>query len=94
MFWITWLFQWPLSFLISSGYDAEDYVQKIHVPIVFVHSVKDPVVPYKFGRELFDKANEPKEFWEVQEPSHIQAFAYEESPLREKLVKFLDLIFQ
>lgn len=35
-------------------------------PILIIQSLEDEVVPYEMGRELFEKANEPKTFYEIQ----------------------------
>ena len=34
-------------------------------PKLFIHSKEDDIVPYKFGKKLFNVAKNPKEFLEI-----------------------------
>lgn len=58
--------------LVRSKYNAIDYVDKITVPKLFIHSTDDEVCPYSMGCELFAKATGKKSFWQIGGP-HIQA---------------------
>jgi len=51
---------------VPSKYDAVDYIDKITVPKLIIHSTEDNVCPYFMGKELFEKAKEPKQFWEIK----------------------------
>jgi fermentation-respiration switch protein FrsA (DUF1100 family) len=55
----------PVRLLSRYHYPASAYVQQIHVPLLVIHSPEDDIVPYKFGRRLFESANEPKEFLQI-----------------------------
>lgn len=52
--------------LIPSKYNAIDYIDKISVPKLVIHSSEDMVCPFYMGKELFDKANGIKQFWEIK----------------------------
>ncbi|MCW3084266.1 MAG: hypothetical protein JWP12_1632 [Bacteroidetes bacterium] len=58
--------------LVPSKYDAIDYVDKITVPMLFIHSTEDQVCPYAMGCELYAKALGKKEFWQIK-GGHIRA---------------------
>lgn len=58
--------------LVPSKYNAIDYVDRITVPKLFIHSTEDQVCPYSMGCSLFAKATGKKEFWEIR-GGHIQA---------------------
>ena len=47
------------------GYRTIDYIKEVHCPVMLIYSRNDEIVPYKFGLELYDAANEPKEFIEI-----------------------------
>jgi uncharacterized protein len=87
--WLTWPLQWPLSFLVSDDLSPIDSIQDVHVPLLFVHSPMDPVVPFESGNALFSAAPEPKELWEVAWDGHCSAFINKDDRYRKKLVDYL-----
>lgn len=52
--------------MVPSKYNAIDYIDKISVPKLIIHSTEDEVCPFYMGKELFEKAKNPKQFWEVK----------------------------
>ncbi len=74
--------------LISSKYEAIDYVDQITIPKLFIHSTEDEVCPFYMGKDLFEKAKEPKNFWEIK-GGHIQASHLYASEFAQK---FIDII--
>jgi uncharacterized protein len=60
----------PVRSLLSTKYDSLSKISRVKSPIVFVHATGDPVVPYALGRELFEAANAPKQFFEVPADLH------------------------
>ena len=56
----------PTQLLTLIKYASIDRIENIYCPILISHSQSDEVVPYKFGRQLFEKANTPKVFMELQ----------------------------
>jgi fermentation-respiration switch protein FrsA (DUF1100 family) len=81
---------WPLAWLLlSDAHAPEDSVARIApVPMLFLHSTHDPVVPLAEGRRLFDAAGEPKEFMELAQAGHTVAANTEEG--RARLVQFFE----
>ena len=55
----------PTSLLTRIKYPSINRIPNIKSPVLIIHSVNDDIVPYKFGRQLFDKANNPKVFLEI-----------------------------
>ena len=56
----------PAQLLTRIKYASVDRMENIHCPILFSHSQTDEIVPYKLGRQLFEKAQAPKVFMELQ----------------------------
>ncbi|MBW0147468.1 alpha/beta hydrolase [Marinobacter arenosus] len=83
-FWLTWLFQAPLSWTIPGTYEGVDHINDISpVPTLIIHSVRDGIIPYHHGKELYKAADEPKEFLQTDTP-HAATFvipAYKETVL-------------
>ncbi len=87
-FWLTWAFQWPLSFTISDEYPPIEAIPKISpIPLLLIHSKQDEVIPYSHGEALYAAAKQPKLFWSLKEIKHIQIFSVENN--RKKFVKYL-----
>ena len=55
----------PVRWFARFGYRTIDYIKEVHCPVMLIYSRNDEIVPYKFGLELYDAANEPKEFIEI-----------------------------
>ena len=55
----------PVRWFAMFGYRTIDYIKEVHCPVMLIYSRNDEIVPYKFGLELYDAANEPKEFIEI-----------------------------
>ena len=88
-FWLTWPFQYPLSWTVSDSYSAESWIGQVSpVPVLILHGLDDPVVPTHHGRLLFDAARDPKQFWLTARPGHIQSFG--DDAVRSQLARFLD----
>ena len=51
--------------LVKEEYSAEKSIQDYNKPILVIHSVEDETIPIEHGKTLFDIANQPKEFYEI-----------------------------
>lgn len=51
--------------IVYDGIRAEKEIKKNHKPILIIHSKEDKRTPIEFGRKIFDEANEPKYFMEI-----------------------------
>jgi fermentation-respiration switch protein FrsA (DUF1100 family) len=56
----------PVRLVMKNPFDAIDKIDRIHAPILFLHSPDDTVIPISEARRLFDAAHEPKTFVEVK----------------------------
>lgn len=83
-FWLTWPLQIPLSWTITDDYEASEYIADISpVPVMIIHSVRDGIIPFHHGQELYEAAEEPKRFLQTDTP-HASTFvipAYKEEVL-------------
>ena len=72
--WITWLFQWPLSYTISNAYNPLDSIALISpIPVCVIHSENDEMIKMYHADRLFEAANEPKSF-ELIDSNHSAVF--------------------
>jgi uncharacterized protein len=55
----------PARLLSRIDYDTEKRLAEIHSPVLVIHSRTDDMIPFEHGTTLFRRANEPKEFLEI-----------------------------
>ena len=64
----------PVNLLLKDKYDSINKIYKITKPILIMHGMKDDIVPYLMGVELFNKANEPKYSFFPKDDNHMMDF--------------------
>ena len=55
----------PVQWFARFSYRTIDYIKDVGCPVMLIYSRNDEVVPFEFGLELYEAANEPKEFIEI-----------------------------
>jgi uncharacterized protein len=60
----------PVRLLMQDQYKSSLHIGEYRGPLFIIHGTADRVVPFKHGRKLFDLANEPKHFVEVEGAGH------------------------
>ena len=74
--------------MVVRGVDPIEYVGSITpIPLLFVHSQDDPIIPYSYVEELFEKANQPKKLLTTR-GRHTATFNKQEN--RQRLIRYLD----
>jgi len=88
-FWLTWPFQYPLSWTVNDDYSAERWIGQVSpMPVLILHGLDDPVVPTHHGRILNDAARDPKGLWLTARQGHVQSFGGD--AVRAQFVRYLD----
>jgi uncharacterized protein len=60
-------FAWlPAKALVRHKFDNGEAIAKVTAPLLIVHGNEDRLIPIEHGRQLFELANEPKEFLAIQ----------------------------
>lgn len=87
--WLTWLFQ-PIGWLLMSDtYAPKNFLGNLApTRLIVIHGDADRQVDISMGRDVFNRASEPKEFWEIAGGHHIDALWRIEN--RTRLLKALD----
>ncbi len=60
----------PARWVLSDRYPSIDRISSVHVPVLVIAGDRDDVVPEWQSRQLFDAANEPKEYVLVPGAGH------------------------
>lgn len=90
-FWLTWPFQYPLSWTLPSDYNPIDIIDIYSpTPVLLIHGEGDDIIPIHHAQQLFAVAKEPKTFWSVPNAGHISSLR--QPAVRNKLVDYLKQI--
>lgn len=65
----------PVRWISRHDYDTRSRMARIAAPVLIAHSPQDELIPYRHGRELFERAREPKHFVELQ-GGHNEGFLF------------------
>ena len=77
----------PVKYLLKDRYDTISKIKMVESPIMIMHGEKDDVVPFSMGKELFEKANSPKQSYFTAEDDHMMEF---NSSLLDKIQDFVE----
>jgi len=77
----------PVRLLLKDRYDSINKINMINTPILIMHGKKDDVVPFSMGKELFEKANSPKQSYFTPDDDHMMEF---NSSLLQKIKDFIE----
>lgn len=55
----------PVRWFARFSYNTADYIKNVHYPVMLIYSRDDEMIPFEFGLELYEAANEPKKFVEI-----------------------------
>ncbi len=56
----------PIRLMVRNRYDSLAKVGDLSLPVLFIHSPDDELVPFEHGRRLYRAATEPKEFLAIR----------------------------
>ncbi len=65
---LFWLF--PIDFLLTQRFDSLSKVDRLQMPVLFIHGTADNVVPVEMSKKLFDAAPDPKQLYIVPDGGH------------------------
>lgn len=82
----------PLAYvLVSDEVAPQSYLDQLDRPLLVIHGDQDHIVPYKFGKEIFDKTPKDiqKKMWTIEGGSHIDAFWIDQGVHRDQFIEYL-----
>jgi hypothetical protein len=72
--------------------DTEKALQSVQAPILIVHCLDDPVIPFELGKAVYTKAHEPKFFLSIHGQCHEEASLVSPKAYQEQILIFLSTI--
>lgn len=80
--------QIPLHWIARNQFRSIDKVGKLTMPKLFIHGAEDGTAPVALGRELYERAAEPKEWYVVPHAGHNDIHRHGGFQYYWRLVKF------
>jgi uncharacterized protein len=90
----TFWFLPGLSLLVHSQFDTKSKLKQITAPILIVHCMHDPVLPFQFGLEVYNAANPPKQFLRINGECHEESSLLAPVQYRSAIQEFLKTLDQ
>ncbi len=66
----THYFGLPAHWLLRARFDLASHLKKVKIPLLVIHGDRDRIVPIQLGKEVYEKANGPKDFYLVSGAGH------------------------
>jgi hypothetical protein len=60
----------PARWFVNVEFNLSQKIAKLHRPVLLIHGEKDSIVPVALGRQVFDAAHEPKQWYVVSGADH------------------------
>lgn len=70
--------------IVYDGIRADEELKKNYKPVLIIHSNDDKLTPIRFGKKIFDNANEPKYFMEINK-WHLGGLKYYGDSIKVKI---------
>jgi fermentation-respiration switch protein FrsA (DUF1100 family) len=64
----------PARFFVRSQFNSNDKIRNIRIPVLCMHGTRDGTIPFGLGKKLFNAANEPKQFYEIEGANHNDTY--------------------
>ena len=72
--WLTWLLQYPASWMMNNDYRPVNFISEVSpVKVLIMHSTQDEIIDFYHAEALYEAASGPKAF-ETVNGSHNQVF--------------------
>ncbi len=81
---------WFVRRILRARYDALSKIAGVAVPLLILHGDRDDVVPLDAGRQLFEAAREPKQFYVIPGAGHNDTYIVGGQPYFALLASFLE----
>lgn len=60
----------PARWVMDLDFNLTQKVRGLHIPLLVIHGEQDSIVPMALGKQVFDAANEPKQWYVVSGADH------------------------
>ncbi len=64
----------PIYLMAPDKYNNMKKISHVNAPALFIHGTEDEVVPFSYGKKLYNEAVEPKEFYVINGGGHNDTY--------------------
>ncbi|PRH85531.1 alpha/beta hydrolase [Labrys okinawensis] len=61
----------PVRWVMLDPFPSDERIAAVKAPLLVVHGTADGVIPFEFGKALFEQANQPKTFVPIEGAGHL-----------------------
>ncbi len=79
----------PIDLLLTQRFDSLAKVDRLQMPLLFIHGTADTVVPVEMSKKLFDAAPEPKQLYIVPDAGHNNLAEFAGNQYLERISQFV-----
>ena len=79
----------PIDLLLTQRFDSIAKVDRLQMPVLFIHGTADTIVPVEMSQKLFDSAPEPKQLYIVPDAGHNNLAEFAGAEYLQKMSQFL-----
>ena len=80
----------PVRWMLKDKWDSTKRIKTVQAPSLFIHAKQDSIVPFRFGKRLFESANKPKKHLWLDNTDHN--FTLEEESVKNSIIDFIQLM--
>ncbi|MGR3319215.1 MAG: alpha/beta hydrolase [Candidatus Anammoxibacter sp.] len=81
----------PMYLVIPDKYNNVAKISNVRTPILIIHGTEDETVPFSHSKTLYEAANTPKEFYQINKAGHNDTHLIAGQPYFDKIKTFLEL---
>ena len=79
----------PLHWLLGAEFRLIDRLPRLSLPKLIIHGNKDDIIPIELGRQVFDAATPPKEWYVIQGADHNNTYQVGGGAYFRRLAEFI-----
>jgi uncharacterized protein len=82
----------PIDLLLTQRFDSISKVRRLSVPVLFLHGMKDTVVPFDMSQRLYKAASAPKQILLIPKAGHFGIYGRGRYSYLRAIEKFVNTI--
>jgi pimeloyl-ACP methyl ester carboxylesterase len=82
----------PARWFVDVEFNLVQKIGKFHLPVLVIHGEKDSIVPVELGRQVFNAAHEPKQWYGVPGADHNDVPFVGGNPYFQEIMSFVQTV--
>jgi len=79
----------PMHVLVRARFDLGTRLPQLKIPILVIHGDSDTIIPFQLGREVYDAAPPPKDFYTIRGANHNDTYLVGGEPYFHRVKEFV-----